>query len=74
MTETPATYTITVAQRRHTAILRRLTPLGWQAQRMGMDVRDVDPSQAPAAALQALDDLIEAATRARAAIVREVDA
>jgi hypothetical protein len=74
MTETPAPYYYTPGQHRHTAILRRLTRIGWQAQRMGMEVREVDPARAPAAALQALDDLIEAATCARAAIAREADA
>lgn len=74
MSEQPVTYTITAAQRRHTAILRRLTPLGWQAQRMAMEISYVDPARAPSFALRALDNLIEDASRVREAIAQEIDA
>lgn len=72
MTETPATYHLTsTLDRRHTAILRILTPLGWQAQRMAMETRDVRPAQAAEAALAQLDDLQEAIERARRLIIEE---
>lgn len=57
--------------RQHTAILRQLTRVGWQAQRMGMEVRDTPPGEAAEAALRALDDLEDAIAGARAKIIEE---
>jgi hypothetical protein len=71
MTETPAPYHYTPGQHRHTAILRVLSHVGWQAQRMGMDLYGVPPVQAAGAALRALDDLQAAIERARRRITEE---
>ena len=72
MSETRAPYILTAADnRRHTAILRQLTRVGWQAQRMGMETRDVLASAAATEALRQLDDLQEAIERARAKIIEE---
>lgn len=55
--------------RQQSEVLRALTQLGWQAQRMAMEARDAPPTRTLDVALAALDELQEAIARARARIV-----